>query len=975
MADPSAKASDRESGSAGLPETAKRLNLLFDVLLTIAGAEDEEALSAVVPTMRRSLLDFDRSVLAIRRDQRLGPRVVFDAGVRPEASRAEASSPEVSSEELGLMEEALVDGVTRRTRAGGGVSLALPLTAGSARLGVLFFSSADPEAFGSNDILYAQAVGSSLAIALNQIEQRRELERHSAELTSLNAAVRESEARLKAILDNTWAVVYMKSADEGRYLLINKRYEELFRVTNDEIQGMTDYDMFPREMADAFRENDRRVVEAGRAIQLEEVAPHEDGPHHYISVKVPIRDASGRISAVAGISTDITDLKRSQEQLRETARELSESQEQLTAAKEKAEEANLAKSRFLANMSHEIRTPLNGVIGMTELLKNTPLTTQQREYVQLVEQSADDLLALINDILDFSRIEADRFELESIPFDLHDALTDVLQPLAIRAAEKNLELACRIPPEIPVLVIGDPLRFRQVVSNLVGNAVKFTEEGEIVVSVAVESRTDDQVRLRFEVRDTGIGIAPAEQERIFAVFSQADASTSRRFGGTGLGLSIARRLSELMGGTLGLESEPGAGSTFHFTLPFFLADELSSTRLSDARLAGVPVLIVDDNPTNRLILTEMVQRWKMTPTSVSSGGEAIEALEEAKRSGAAFRLALLDVMMPDLDGIELAERIRERFGSTLTIIVLTSSGTGIERAAELGIERCLIKPIKQADLFRAVAGALGLSPSDGESGMGKASSPGSRKHILVAEDSPINQRVAVDLLEERGHTVAVANNGREAVEKLRASGFDLVLMDVQMPEMDGFEATRAIRKMESGSGKHVRIVAMTAAAVRGDRERCLEAGMDAYLSKPIRAEQLYQAVEGGETTEESPAVNAPRVLDLESAIERTGGNRSLVAGLIGMFFDEAPPLLEQARRAIESGNAEALHRAAHTLKGMAGMFSADRARDSALQLELLARDGHTSGFSEAFERLTREMDRLGQELGKVSVTGAEEPEE
>jgi signal transduction histidine kinase/CheY-like chemotaxis protein len=635
---------------------------------------------------------------------------------------------------------------------------------------------------------------------------------------------------------------------------------------------------------------------------------------------------------------------------------------ELVAATHVAEEANQAKSEFLANMSHEIRTPLNGIIGMTELALDTSLSLEQREYLSMVKSSADALLSILNDILDFSKIEMRKLELEQIPFSIRDHLADLLKPLALRAEQKDLEVVCHVLPDVPNVAVGDPGRLRQVVVNLVGNAIKFTERGQILVQVEVMSKTAGGMVLHYFVSDSGMGIPADKQRTIFEPFKQADGSTTRRFGGTGLGLTISSTLVELMGGRIWLDSEPLEGSTFHFTVNLGITD--ARPEPAAVNLTDLPVLIVDDNGVNRRVLQDLLLRWRMRPTVVDSGAAALRALTEANERGEPFALVLLDANMPEMDGFEVARRISATpdLGGA-TIMMLSSSGQYDEsaRCREVGIATHLTKPVDQRELLSAIGRVLAREPGQRAalpSSMLPAELPERRLRVLLAEDNAVNQRLAASLLERRGHKVTIAANGREAVDRVTHEPFDVVLMDVQMPEMGGFEATTAIRALEAKrDAPRLPIIAMTAHAMKGDRERCLAVGMDEYLTKPLDPRQLCALVE--EMAGGAPSNLRGELLTVPSEVlARVGGDRELLAEISRLFVDDAPRHLEKIRQALDAQDGESLRRAAHGLKGAAANFDADGVVSAARTLEEIGRSGEFGAHDAAWRSLTSETERL-----------------
>jgi two-component system sensor histidine kinase/response regulator len=771
----------------------------------------------------------------------------------------------------------------------------------------------------------------------------------------LQAAALESAANAIVIADR-----------DGRITWVNPSFTRLTGFTAEEAIGQNPRILKSGHHDSAFYQQMWQTLMSGKNWRGEIINKRKDGALYNEEMTITPVYSDGKIHHFVAIKQDITERIRTQEEL--------------ASAREAAEAANRAKSDFLARMSHEIRTPMNGVIGMTELALDTELDPEQREFLETVKKSADTLLAVINDILDFSKIEAHKLELDAIPFRLRDTLDDMLATLAVRAQQKEIELVCDVSANVPDVLVGDPGRLRQILINLVGNAIKFTQTGEIVVRISVESEKESAAQLLFSVRDTGVGIPPEKLSTIFQPFEQADGTITRRYGGTGLGLAIATQLAELMGGALSVESKPGEGSTFSFSANFAIG-ALAAVP-APVILHSLSALVVDDNETNRRILEKVLGSWGMNVTTADRGGAALTAIQWAANARKPFCLALIDAQMPMMDGFALIGELRkDSTTSSLPVIMMTSAGLPGDsaRCRELGVAAYLTKPVRQSQLLETILAALGAT------GAQTGSQPLITRHslrehkrslrILLAEDNLINQTVAQRVLEKWGHSVCTVQNGKEALDALETQVFDMVLMDVEMPEMDGLQATAALRARELDTRQHVPIVAMTAHAMKGDKERCLAAGMDAYVSKPVQVKELCDVMEKLMSLRElvadegrtSRPVIYETAFDRAHALEYVGDSERLLFEIAAIFLEHTPKVLAEIHTAIVTRDPNTLERAAHTLQGSLSVFGAEVASAAAQELESLGRAGGVDGAEAICAALDTEVARLSTVLAEMTA--------
>ncbi|MDD8024884.1 MAG: response regulator [Acidobacteriota bacterium] len=812
--------------------------------------------------------------------------------------------------------------------------------------------------------------------------------------------IKENESRTRA-LTNAAQDAIMTMDPEGRISFWNPAAERILGYSKQEAIGRVLHDFI---VPDPFRDTHRAAYPAfletgqgaivGKTLDLE--ALRKDGRTIDVQMSLSAVHQNEGWNAI-GILRDITDRKRAEEGLRESNRRLEAATARAKELAAQAEAANRAKSEFLANMSHEIRTPMNGIIGMTGLLLDTDLTPEQRQFAQIVRGSGEALLALINDILDFSKIEAHKMELETLDFDLRAVMEDTAELLAVKAHPKGLDLISRIDPDVPVFLRGDPGRLRQIITNLGDNAIKFTARGEVSIRVSLQSESEKRALVRFAVTDTGIGIPRDKQAKLFSPFTQVDGSTTRKYGGTGLGLAISKQIAEMMGGTIALDSEEGRGSSFWLTADF---EKRAGPPAAKPQAAGIPagarILVVDDNATNRLLVKAWLKKWGCRFDEAVDGPAALALLEKGVQEGDPYLAALVDALMPGMDGWELGRRINESpaLRGTHLIMMTSMGGPGESRPlAGAGFTRCLAKPLRPALLRESLARVLG-SPETAARAGGPAPAAVKRSgRILLAEDNATNQIVALKILEKLGYRAEAVANGREAVEALRTIPYDVVLMDCQMPEMDGFEATRRIRELgPDAPASRVPIIAMTAHAMKGDREKCLAAGMDDYLSKPVRPEELAAVLEHwlnrpetDSPTEASAPAAAPApaadsaspdvpVFDKAGFLARLSGDEELARTISGVFQSDMPAQIEQLAALVAAGDGTAAGRQAHKIKGAAAGVGGEAMRATAFEMEKAGQAGRLDDLRILLPELEARYARLREAMDKDLGSGGTPPE-
>ena len=841
-----------------------------------------------------------------------------------------------------------------------------PLSVGGQVAGIMGLANKDAD-FTADDARICGAMGDMLAIGLRRARDEETL--------------RVSETRFRSFVENAHDMVYALRPD-GVFTYMSPNWLEFVGEPAENAVGASFEKYVHPSDVETCRTFLTKVLDSGeKQSGVEYRVRRTDGTYRWhTSTGSPLRDDAGEIIGYVGISRDITERKRyeaelarSKEDLEHTNAELEKAILRANEMAVQAEAASVAKSQFLANMSHEIRTPMNGVIGMAGLLLDTELTEEQRDYAERIAGSGESLLSIINDILDYSKIEAGKMELEIVDFDLTRTIEEISDLLAMRAQEKGLEYVCHVEPDMPSLLRGDPGRLRQVLINLIGNAVKFTQEGEVRLDVRSERQESGQIVARFEVSDTGVGIPENRLELLFECFTQADASTSRRFGGTGLGLTISKQLVELMGGEIGGESQEGKGSTFWFTARFDVQSEAESREFrTPFDLCRKRIMIVDDNESNRMVLRKQLESWRIPHAEAEDGIAALRVLRAAAEQRQPFDLVVLDHHMPGMGGADCARRIRsDSMLRDASLVLLTSLGSKEtdKDFDQLGFAACLTKPVKQSQFFDCLISVLGAESSEEQPPLQQRSSEpdpalgafaGAR--ILLAEDNPTNQLVVTAMLKKKGVTVDTVANGLEAIRALEERPYDLVLMDVQMPELDGLEATRRIRAADSNVlDREIPVIAMTAHAMQGDRETCIEAGMDDYLTKPVRPKELFETVahwSGEETHRTQPPeapderpTEPPEHVDLDALRERLGGDEDLVREALALFREDTAREFERLETAVASASYDAIERSAHKIKGAAGNVGANAVAQTAARIEASGRDSRLESIDTIFDEL------------------------
>ncbi|MCA9176109.1 MAG: response regulator [Planctomycetales bacterium] len=775
----------------------------------------------------------------------------------------------------------------------------------------------------------------------------------------------EYRMRMAALVDSSYDGIIGKDVS-GRIISWNLGAERIYGYTEEEAVGTTASLILPHGIKQEEPQIRRAMRTGQRLVQFETVRRRKDGRLINVSLTVsPITDDDGVVIGSSNIVRDITQANRQKEELQR--------------AIEEAEEASRLRSEFLANVSHELRTPMSAIIGMTQLALEDELSDDVRDYINTANDAAHSLLTLLNDILDFSKLESGTFQIKKEPFCLRESLDETLKTLAPKAFEKGLELVCDVEPAVPEWLVGDAARLRQVLTNLIGNAIKFTDRGEVVCSVRLMKSWPSAAWLQFEVNDTGVGIPESEQERIIEPFMQVDATTTRQHGGTGLGLAICRELLDLMGGRLQIVSEPGVGSSFSFQLSFAPAKTPpnAAPAVPLGQLSEIRVLVVDDNETSRRMLTNTLANWAIGAETAKDGEEALQRIRQAAEDNSPFVLAIVDALMPSMDGFDLTQCLAESEACAPAVVLMLSSSDRREfKSRELDAHTavCLRKPVSQSDLLDAVMQALNVRIGDAltaatEDEHSLHHPVSATLNVLVAEDVPANQKIVSSMLAKRGHQVTIAQNGREAVELCKQRGFDVILMDIQMPTMDGYQATAAIRKLEAGLENRTPIIAMTAHAMPQDRERCLAAGMDGYLAKPLDVTALVEAVERSPgsrgacgASEPGAIAEAGEPLDMDDVRDRLAGDMELFREFVQYFDEDVAEKLEQIREAVAQRNWDRLHRAAHGMKGLVANLGAKPSVAVARELELRGAERNGAGLDELLRMLESELQRLDAAL-------------